>query len=77
MTGEYEIATTREAVYAVLNDENVLKQCIAGCEEIERLSEDELRAVGSQVVRKADDARHPRRGSRPPEPEKTAQAGRS
>lgn len=45
MTGEYEIATTREAVYAALNDENVLKQCIAGCEEIERLSEDELRAV--------------------------------
>ncbi|MGR7994520.1 MULTISPECIES: SRPBCC family protein [unclassified Xanthobacter] len=45
MTGECDLAASRETVYAALNDENVLKQCIPGCEEIERLGPDELRAV--------------------------------
>lgn len=45
MTGEYELSIPCERVYEALNDAEVLKACIVGCEEIERLSEDELRAV--------------------------------
>ncbi|MFG1358375.1 SRPBCC family protein [Xanthobacter pseudotagetidis] len=45
MTGQCAIACPRERVYAALNDEAVLKACIAGCEEIERLSDDTMRAA--------------------------------
>ncbi|MBA4790461.1 MAG: carbon monoxide dehydrogenase subunit G [Pseudomonadota bacterium] len=45
MSGEYQLTAPRERVYEALNDEAVLKQCIPGCEEIERLSDDTLRAV--------------------------------
>ena len=35
MTGEYRIAAPRTKVWAALNDIDVLKACIPGCEEIE------------------------------------------
>ena len=38
MTGEYRIAAPRTKVWAALNDVEVLKACIPGCEEIERTS---------------------------------------
>jgi carbon monoxide dehydrogenase subunit G len=38
MTGEYRIAAPRTKVWAALNDIEVLKACIPGCEEIERTS---------------------------------------
>lgn len=41
---EIRIAAPREAVYAALNDTDVLKHCIPGCEELERISETELKA---------------------------------
>src|SRR5215475_11557648 len=44
MTGEYRIATTREAVWRALNDPAVLKECITGCEEIVKLSDTEMTA---------------------------------
>lgn len=44
MSGECQLTAPPERVYQALNDEAVLKQCIPGCEEIERLSDDELRA---------------------------------
>ena len=34
MTGEHTIAAPRETVWEALNDPEVLKQCIPGCEEI-------------------------------------------
>jgi uncharacterized protein len=34
LNGEYEIAAPRERVWALLNDPEVLKQCIPGCEEL-------------------------------------------
>ena len=34
MSGEYRIAAPREAVWAALNDPDLLRQCIPGCEEI-------------------------------------------
>jgi carbon monoxide dehydrogenase subunit G len=44
MTGEVRIAAPRPKVWEALNDPDVLKQCIPGCEEIERLSPTELQA---------------------------------
>lgn len=45
MTGTQRIEATREEVYAALNDTEVLKQCIPGCETIEKLSDTQMRAT--------------------------------
>src|SRR5208337_2048511 len=45
MNGTQRIEAPREKVYVALNDPEVLKQCIPGCETIERLSDTEMRAV--------------------------------
>ena len=44
MTGEYRIPASRDEVWKALNDVEILKQCIPGCEEIEKHSETELSA---------------------------------
>ena len=44
MTGERRIAASRERVWAALNDPDVLKASIPGCESIERTAEDEFQA---------------------------------
>jgi carbon monoxide dehydrogenase subunit G len=44
MTGEYRIPASRDAVWKALNDPEVLKQCIPGCEELEKKSETEYAA---------------------------------
>ncbi len=44
MTGEYRLNASREAVYDALNDPEILKQCIPGCEEIEKTSDTEMTA---------------------------------
>ncbi|MGE0716862.1 MAG: carbon monoxide dehydrogenase subunit G [Alphaproteobacteria bacterium] len=44
MTGEYRIAAPREAVWAALNDPEVLRQAIPGCEEIDKSSPTEFTA---------------------------------
>jgi carbon monoxide dehydrogenase subunit G len=44
MTGERFIAASREAVYAALNDPEVLKACIPGCDSMEKLSDTEMTA---------------------------------
>ncbi|MEM6460342.1 MAG: carbon monoxide dehydrogenase subunit G [Pseudomonadota bacterium] len=38
------IAASRQTVYDALNDPEVLKQCIPGCEELEMVSETEMNA---------------------------------
>ena len=45
VTGEFRIEAPRARVWRGLNDTEVLKQCIPGCREIERLSETELEAT--------------------------------
>jgi carbon monoxide dehydrogenase subunit G len=42
--GEYRIAAEREAVWLALNDPQMLKACIPGCEEFEREGDAEFRA---------------------------------
>ncbi len=39
MSGEETIAAPREKVWAALNDPEVLKQCIPGCESVEKTSD--------------------------------------
>jgi carbon monoxide dehydrogenase subunit G len=42
--GEYRISASREKVFAALNDASVLKECIPGCESLEKLSDTEMTA---------------------------------
>jgi carbon monoxide dehydrogenase subunit G len=42
--GEYRIAAPRDKVFAALNDAEVLKACIPGCESLEKLSDTEMTA---------------------------------
>ncbi len=44
MSGEYRIEASRDAVWAALNDPEVLKQAIPGCQEIEKASDTEFAA---------------------------------
>ena len=44
MTGEYRILAPRDRVWAALNDPEILKQAIPGCEELKRISDNELEA---------------------------------
>ena len=39
MTGDYVIKAPRQAVWDALNDSDVLKLCIPGCEEVEKTSD--------------------------------------
>jgi carbon monoxide dehydrogenase subunit G len=47
MSGERLIAAPREKVWEALNDPEVLKACIPGCESIEKLSDNELKATAA------------------------------
>ncbi len=44
LTGEYRIPASREIVWQALNDPEILKQCIPGCESVEKLSDTEFKA---------------------------------
>jgi len=44
MTGEHQIKAPRQLVWAALNDPEVLKQSIAGCEELVKTSDTEFEA---------------------------------
>ncbi len=50
MTGEYRISAPRERVWEALNDPAILKQCIAGCEELEKTSDTEFSAKVTSKV---------------------------
>jgi carbon monoxide dehydrogenase subunit G len=42
MTGEYRIPASRQRVWEALNDPDVLKQCIPGCQSLEKVSDTEF-----------------------------------
>ena len=44
MTGDFRIAAPREAVWKALNDPEILRQAIPGCEELERTADNEFTA---------------------------------
>ncbi len=45
MSGEYELPQSRDVVWKALNDPEILKQCIPGCETLEKLSDSEFQAT--------------------------------
>src|ERR1700749_4912931 len=47
MNGEVQLAAPRDVVWAKLNDAEVLKQCIPGCEELTKTSDTEFNAVAT------------------------------
>ena len=50
MNGEVQLAAPREAVWAKLNDPEVLKACIPGCEELEKTEDNGFRATAKMKV---------------------------
>ena len=44
MQGEVDLPAPRETVWAKLNDPEVLKACIPGCESLDKLSDTEMTA---------------------------------
>jgi carbon monoxide dehydrogenase subunit G len=50
MTGEYRIPAARETVWHALNDPEILKQCIPGCETVDKVSDTEFTARVSVAV---------------------------
>jgi carbon monoxide dehydrogenase subunit G len=50
MTGERRIAAPREAVWAALNNPDILRAAIPGCETLERLSDTELKATAAVKI---------------------------
>ena len=50
LSGEYRIPADRETVWRALNDPEVLKQCIPGCEELEKVSDTEFTAKVTSKV---------------------------
>jgi carbon monoxide dehydrogenase subunit G len=50
MTGEVQLPAARDTVWAKLNDADVLKACIPGCEELEKLSDTEFKAVAVSKI---------------------------
>ena len=50
MTGEYQLAAARDVVWQKLNDAEVLKSCIPGCEDLEKVSDTEFRATAKMKV---------------------------
>lgn len=50
MTGERRISAPRERVWNALNDPEVLKGCIPGCETLEKVSDTEMKATAAVKV---------------------------
>lgn len=50
MTGERRISAPRERVWNALNDPEVLKGCIPGCETLEKVSDTEMKATAAVKI---------------------------
>lgn len=50
MNGSVELSAPRTLVWTELNDPERLKACIPGCEELERISDNEFRAIAKMKI---------------------------
>ena len=50
MTGQVDLPASREKVWTALNDPEVLKACIPGCQELNKVSDAEYVAVATNKV---------------------------
>ena len=50
MTGEVQLPAERAKVWDKLNDPEVLKQCVPGCEQLDRIGDNEFQATATVKV---------------------------
>lgn len=50
ITGDYQLVASPEDIWRAIHDDLVLQRCIPGCKSIERLSDDQLRAIVTTKV---------------------------
>jgi carbon monoxide dehydrogenase subunit G len=50
MSGEQQLTASREKVWAALNDPEILKACIPGCETLDVTGENEFSAVATNKI---------------------------
>lgn len=50
MSGEVQLAASRDRVWQMLNDPEVLKACISGCEKLDKISDTEFEAVAVNKI---------------------------
>jgi hypothetical protein len=50
MSGEVQINAPRETVYQALNDTEILKACVPGCEQLDKISDTEFQAVSVMKI---------------------------
>ena len=50
LTGSYELSVKKEAVWKALNDENILKQCIPGCESFKKQNDTLFDVVATNQI---------------------------
>ena len=50
MTGEVQLSASRASVWDKLNDPEVLKQCVPGCEQLDLIGDNEFQAVATVKV---------------------------
>ena len=50
MSGEQRIALRQQRVWEALNDPEILKACIPGCESIERVSDNEYKVAMTAAI---------------------------
>lgn len=50
ITGEQIVPTTQQRVWEALNDPAILKQCIAGCESIEKVADNEYKVAMTAAI---------------------------
>jgi carbon monoxide dehydrogenase subunit G len=50
MTGRQRIEAPRETVWAALNDPEILKRCIPGCQSLEKIGDDRMKATAAVKI---------------------------
>ena len=50
LSGSYKLKVKKELVWKALNDPNILKQCIPGCESFDKISETEFNATATNQI---------------------------
>ena len=50
LTGSYKLNVKKEIVWRALNDPNILKQCIPGCESFDRESDTSFIATATNQI---------------------------
>ena len=50
LAGSYKLNIKKEIVWKALNDENILKQCIPGCESFQKDSKESFKVIATNQI---------------------------